>query len=55
MEVGDAHRHQRLRLCEVHGSLVSADDGADGIGMRRAGRSAWRQFRGKGLLLVARR
>lgn len=21
MEVGDAHRHQHLRLCEVHGSL----------------------------------
>lgn len=38
MEVGDAHRHQHLRLYEVHGSLVSADGGADGVGIRRAGR-----------------
>lgn len=36
MEVGDAHRHQHLRLCEVHGSLVFAYGGADGVGIRRA-------------------
>lgn len=48
MEVGDAHRHQRLRLCEVHGSLVSADDGADGIGMRRAVRRLGVSFGARG-------
>lgn len=48
MERGDAHRHQHLRLCEVHGSLVSADGGAAGVGIRRAGPSPWPHFRGNG-------
>lgn len=55
MEVGDAHRHQHLRLCEVHGPLVSADGGAAGVGIRRAGPSPWPQFRGNGRPRSARR